>query len=196
MIEQHAIKNADRIKFPASYSKDYIIERGKYTKMAYGRLSKNWQNAEDAVNNAYLSVLENPPRVEMDEESFEAFFTTVLKGTISKMLRTGHAREVSMTDTSNKYAQYLEVECDEEDREEVIALADSETNPETVFLVGEILDDVVIEIDKLKHGHRQIMYLNVLYGYKPREIFNITGDSPHNIRQVIRRFRQSMEERL
>jgi len=201
MIEQHAHKHADRIRFPVNQGKDYIIERGKYTKMAYGRLQQNWQNAEDAVNNAYLKILESPPKKEMDEEEFEAYFTVVLQTTIIDSMKSERQREMSMNNDPHKYVQYLEVEqeSDMDDfsrREEVVALADEETDPESAALANEMLDIIDGEIARLKFTHRQIVALNVLYGYKPREIHVITGDSPTQIRKVIQRFRELMKEKL
>jgi len=201
MIHAHAEKHADRIRFPVNQGKDYIIERGKYTKMAYGRLQQNWQNAEDAVNEAYLSILEHPPKRGMNEENFEAFFTVVLLGVIGKMFRNDKAKESNMVTDPGRFAQYLEVEEDSDlddysKREEIVALADEETNPESALLAKEMLDIIEKEIAKLKFNHRQVVALNVLYGYKPREVHAITGDSPANIRKVIQRFRDTMKEKL
>jgi len=200
MIEQHANRHADRITFPPNQGKDYIIKRSKYTKMAYGRLGKNFQNAEDAVNNAYLKVLEHPPRAMSDEE-FESYFTVVLMSTIIDSMKSERQREISMNNRPEKFVQYLEVE-DESDldewsrREEIVAIADEELNPETSLLAKEMLAVINQEIGKLKFSHRQIIALNVLYGYKPREVQGITGESSAKIRMTIHRFRETMKEKL
>ena len=197
MIEQHANNHADRIRFPPNQGKDYIIERSKYTKMAYGRLQQNWQNAEDAVNSTYLYILEYPPKKEMDEESFERFFTVVLMGVIGRMYRNDRSKERNSVTDLGKYAQYLEVEENEDDmserREEIIAIADEDTNPEIVALSRELLASIEREIYKLKFKPKQIVAMNVLYGYKPREIQAITGDSKNTIWSAIKRFRHTME---
>jgi len=201
MIQAHANNHADRIRFPANQGKDYIIERGKYTKMAYGRLQQNWQNAEDAVNSTYLKILEHPPKKEMSDISFEAFFTTILNTVIVDSMRSDRQREIKMVTDHSKYVQYLEVEeeSDMDDfnkREEIVAIADEETNPESAFIAGEMLDLINREIAKLKFTHRQIIALNVLYGYKPREIQVITGDTSAKIRMTIYHFRETMKEKL
>jgi len=201
MIEQHAHNHADRIRFPTNQGKDYIIERGKYTKMAYGRLQQNWMNAEDAVNEAYLSILEHPPKKPMNEKEFEAFFTVVLLGVVGKMFRSDKAKEINMVSDAGKNLQYLESEDDADlddftKREEIVAVADEETNPESAFVAKEMLALINREIDKLKFTHRQIVALNVLYGYKPREIQAITGDTSAKIRMTIFYFRETMKEKL
>ena len=201
MIEQHAHNNADRIRFPANQGKDYIIARGKYTKMAYGRLGQNWMNAEDAVNSAYLKILEHPPKQEMTDNAFEAFFTTILNTVIVDSMRSDRQKEIKMVNDPNKYVQYLEVELDSDmddftKREEIVAIADEETNPESSFVAKEMLALINREIDKLKFTHRQIVALNVLYGYKPREIQAITGDTSAKIRMTIFHFRETMKEKI
>lgn len=200
MIEQHAIEHIDTIKFPPNEGRSYDVVRGKYTKMAYGRLGQSWQNAEDAIQESYLKVLENPPAHEMDAEEFEAFFTTVVKSVCSDMMRNGRARELTCNERSEKYVQYLEVEEGEDEksdrREEMVSLPDELSNPEDKQLAEEMLEFITHEIDKLKFKHRQIVALSVLYGYKPREITNITGDKPANVRKVIQRFRIHMKEKL
>ena len=106
-----------------------------------------------------------------------------------------------MNNDPSKYAQYLEVEqeSDMDDfnrREEIVALADEETNPESAALAQEMLDLINREIAKLKFSHRQIIALNVLYGYKPREIQAITYDTSAKIRMTIYHFRELMKEKL
>ena len=198
MIKQHAERHLDRLKFPTNQGKDYIIERGKYTKMAYGRLQKNWNNAEDAVQETYLSIMEYPPKSEMNEEAFEAFFSVVLNGVIGKMFRNEKSQEKSSVTPAGKYLQYSEVETNDEEnnREEIIALPDEETNPESAYLAGETLERIKKEIGKLDFNPRNVVALSVLYGYKPREIVQITGISSSNVRSYIKRFRAQMKEKM
>ncbi len=201
MLKAHAYNHADRIRFPPNQGKDYIIERSKYTKMAYGRLNRNWWNAEDAVQSSYMKILEHPPKTEMTDEQFEAYFTVVLRSVISNSKRNEHQREVNLNDTSGKYVQYLETEEDSDmddysRREEIVSLADEDSNPELTALANELLGVIQYEIDRLMFKPRQIVALNVLYGYKPREIHSITGDKPHIIRKIIHRFRETMKEKL
>jgi len=172
--------------------------RGKYTKLAYGRLKKNFQNAEDAVQEAYLYALIHPVKQYISEEDFEALFTVILLGVIGRMYRNDMAKEKNYITDGGKFLQYLEVEEESDmdefsNREEVVSLANEDSNPEMSLLAREVLNDITLEIDKLTFIHRQVVALNVLYGYKPREIHNITGDSPVNIRKIIQRFRNTMK---
>lgn len=196
MLDNLAIEHADRIKFPVNKGKDYIIQRGKYTKMAYGMLDKNWMNAEDCVQEAFLKVLENPHTVHMSSECFEAYFTTVTKSVAINMKRNDHQREVHQANDAGKYLQYLEVESDEEHKEEVIALADINTDPSQTALATELLKVVTVWIDGLKPAHRQVVALSVLYGHTYKEVVSITGSSYSNVRKIIQRFRERMSEEL
>ena len=196
-ITAHAEEHLDRIKFPINNGKDYIIERGKYTKMAYGRLQKNWQNAEDAVQDAYISILEHPPSYEMSDKDFEAFFTTVLSGVIGKMYSSERKQEMSHVSTAGKYAQYSEAEINDDDsHEEVISLADENTNPELDTLAGEFLEEIKADINRLSFNKRTIVTLSVLYQYKPYEIADITGINIRTIYAAVKDFRNFMREKL
>lgn len=193
MLEKHAKLHLDRLVFPNKANHDYILERGKYTKMAYGRLGKNWQNAEDAVQEAYLSIMEYPPPYHMNMEQFEAYFTTVLNGVIGKMFRTERNQEVNHVAPDGKYLQYDE---DDDDENHTIVLPDIDSNPEDAALTGEVEKKVRAEIDKLKPIPRTIAAMSILYGYKPREIMAITGDKPMLVYNTIKNFRKKMQEVL
>ena len=201
MILRHAEKHLDKIKFPTNQGQSYILERGKYTKIAYGKLQKNWMNAEDAVQEAYLYALAHPVKKHLLEEEFEALFMVILQGVIGRMYRNDKAKERNSCTNAGKYLQYLEVEEESDideyaNREEIVALANEDTNPELALLAKEVLGDITLEIDRLKFIPRQIIALNVLYGYKPREIHDVTGDNPAKIRKIIQRFRNTMKRKL
>ncbi len=198
-VEHHAQNHLDVLVFPKGEGKDYIMKRGKYTRMAYGRLNQSWQNAEDAVQEAYLKILENPPKKVMTTAGWEAFFTVVLKGVIYNSKRNSRQTEVNMT--GKNHLQYSEVESDSDmdeysKREEVVAVADAEKNPEKKVLAAEMLLAISEEIDRLRPVAKLVVSLNVLYGFKPRDIQVITGGSSNAIRQHIHRFRLAMEERV
>lgn len=198
-ILEHAEKHLDRIKFPTNQGGMYILERGKYTKMAYSKLQKNWQNAEDAVQECYRTLLEYPSCASFQElEDFEAYFTCVLNGVISRMYRTDKAQEKHNVTPSGKYVQYLEVDINEQDDKqlEIVALPDELSDPAATFLAGEMLGKIKHEIGRLPFNARNVVALNVLYQYKPREIVEITGLSVANVYSHIKRFRARMEERI
>ena len=195
MIEEHANKHLDKIRFPTNQGKDYILERGKYTKMAYGRLQQNWLNAEDAVQEAYLMLLEYPVHTSTLQD-FEALFTVVLNSVISRMYRNDKAQEKNCVTPAGKYLQYLEVEEDEDRREKPVALADEESNPETFNVAEEMLDQVRYEIGVLSFNTRNILTLAVIYGYKPKEIVEITGIKREKVYSDIKLFRKFMKWRI
>ena len=203
MLEAHAEKHLDKILFPTNQGQSYILERGKYTKMAYGRLKKNWMNAEDAVQETYRTLLSYPAAGSFQRlEDLEAYFTCVLLGVISRMYRNEKAQEKHSVTPDNKYLQYSEVEVNENDvkfdegADKTVALADENTNPESSCLAGEMSDKIRKEIDRLPFNYRTTIALSVLYEHKPSEIHDITGRSVSKISDDIYRFRKSMEDKF
>jgi len=194
LLEQHAKEHLDKIRFPTSQGKNYILERGKYTKMAYGRLQNNWQNAEDAVQEAYLSLLEYPVDVK-SYSNFEYLFVAVLYGVIGRMYRNEKAQERHSVPAAGKYLQYLEVEPDGS-KEKPVSIGDGNADPALAKIAEEMLERVKSEIDKLKFNSRNILTLSVLYGYKPQNISNITGLKIKKVYWTIKNFRRKMEDRF
>ncbi len=194
MMVRHAEKHLDKIKFPKGVG-DHTMIRGKYTKIAYGRLQKNWQNAEDAVQQTYLKILENPTSIEMSEDEYEAFYRVILMCTINDSFRSEKRREVNHV-RDDKWLQYLEQSVEEEANNEHVHLGDEDSSAESQALAQELYKWTVVEIDRLKPNAKNIVYLSVVYGYKPREICMITGDTTIHIANTLYYFRRTMKEKM
>ncbi len=196
MIQTHAEQHLDRIKFPTNKGKDYIMERGRYTKQAYGRLGRNWMNAEDCVQEAYLKLLEHPP-LKMTEAHFESYFATVVNSIASNMLRNGKQREHSFNTHPDKVQQYLEISIEEEDeRSDLVTAISGEADPAERLLGEELLIRIKKELKSLPFKHRNNVALYVIYGHKPRDVSLITGNSFRSVYNSIQYFRKHMRGKI
>ena len=183
---------SDTIKFPKGGGTDYSISRGKYTRMAYCRVNKDWQNAEDAFHNAVLSILENPVD-HMPQEDFEKFFTRVLFYSISKSKRSPHQREVSHLE-NNAYLEAWD-ETNFDAKSSAITLISDSLFLEREMIMDEVLSEVNEQLLKLSSFRRQIVSMGVLYGYSPKEISIITDCNPKSISKMIQRFKETLKEK-
>lgn len=84
-LVEHYKKNCDRSREldNVAHKSFTTVDRGRFTKQAYRQL-KDWGEAEDAVQNAYLKIMEAEKRG-VEIQKFDEYFTIVLRNAIAEV---------------------------------------------------------------------------------------------------------------
>ena len=151
-----------------------IIEyhyRKNYNKLVksttYRVIGKSTALAEEVVQEAYTRAVQYFPSFDENIKPFDAWFRTILNNTLRdhKSQEKGYAMNID---------DILE--------EGIVPII-----PEQ-----DLINKVEELIAKQSEDNQEILTLWFKYGYKPREISEISSTSPVNIRKVISNFRKSI----
>ena len=179
-IEDHWQINGDKIKFKDLESASYDVIRGNLTRYAYGRL-KDWMDAEDAVQEAYVHALTYPPKG--DHHNFGG----LMKLWLDQSIILVRARK------NNRSS----VEEEDDIESEQGGIENSESNdliPEQIFdIVGQT--DLIMDMtDNLKPKQKHMIRLAVIFGYSYKQISGMLKVSPKTIDNTLTYFRQKVKE--
>ena len=179
-IEDHWKINGDRIKFKSLESASYDMIRGNLTRYAYGRL-KDWMDAEDAVQEAYVHALTYPPKG--DHHNFGGLMKLWLDQAIVLVRARKNNRSI--------------VEEEDDIEPELSKINNSESND----LVPDQIVDIVVQTDlimdmtdNLKPKQKNIIRLAMIFGYSYKEISGILKVTPKTIDNTLTYFRQKVKE--
>ncbi len=160
--KKHFLEYGDKVK--AKVGEDphssYDVHRGYLTKYAYTKLGRNWQDAEDAVQAAYVSVLETA--------KVNEFFVF---GGLYKIWLDRAIRDVRI---GNRRSNDLFIDNDAVEGGEgltLIDLAESEEPPTELLLEVQSKVNFLIErTNELRPKAKAIIRLTVLFGYSYKEV--------------------------
>lgn len=184
--ETHFREHGDSIKFKddGNPNASYDVVRGDLTVYAYGR-TKDWMDAEDAVQEAYLRVLENGKEENLN---FGGLYKITLDHCIvSKHRRDGVRNNVEVED---------EFTYDEdENRLSLIEQAvGNEADPLQLMEVQEKIDYIMEKSNKMNHKAKGIIRMSLIFGYTNKEIAEILNIKPKKVANTLVYFRKQMEE--
>lgn len=123
--------------------------------------------AEECVQEAYTHALKYFATYNHTKGNFDQWFETLLRNVLNKCREIEKDRGVS-----REYTEDDGVELVPYRREKLVA--------------------VVILKDLKNNTHREVLSLFLLYGFKTKDIAEYTGLSHTNVRQIISRFRNSI----
>lgn len=177
-IEAHWDKNGDGIKFKKKASESYDVIRGALTKYAFGRL-RSWQDAEDAVQDAYIHVLTYPPQG--DGHNFGGLYKLYLDRSIAAV----------------RAARFNRAAVEEEDDIEESKTEGKESSDllpdQALDLVGQT--NLIMDMSNiLKPKAKAIVRLALIFGYSYREIEKITKADTDTVRNTLTYFRKKIKE--
>ena len=182
-VEDHWKINGDRIKFKDLESASYDMIRGNLTKYAYGRL-KNWQDAEDAVQEAYYLMLRFPPKG--DDHNFGGIYKLTLDRTIAEIGSKNIVRN-NVIDEGD--------DIEEENYENRVERFESdELNPDQAYDMVKLTSLIMDLSENLSMKKKHIVRLAMIFNYSYKEIEGITKSSTDQIRNVLKYFRQKVRE--
>jgi RNA polymerase sigma factor (sigma-70 family) len=179
-IEAHWKKNGDKIKFKSKETASYDMIRGSLTRYAYGRL-KSWQDAEDAVQEAYLHAVTYPPKGE--GHNFGGLYKIWLDQAIFNIRAKNHKRGM--------------VEEEEDIDNESSGIENTESSeliPEQAIDISGQTNLIMDMTDGLKHKPKSIIRLALIFGYEYKEIEKILKVSPKTVDNTLTYFRQKVKE--
>ena len=179
-IEEHWRINGDRLKFKKLESASYDVIRGNLTLYAYGRL-RDWMDAEDAVQEAYVHALTYPPKG--DHHNFGGLMKLWLDQSI-----------IIVRERKNNRSS---IEEEDDIETEQSGIDNSESNdliPDQIFdIVGQT--DLIMDMtDNLKPKQKNIIRLAMIFGYSYKEISGMMKVSPKTIDNTLTYFRQKVKE--
>lgn len=176
--ESHYKEHGDSVLFKKLTGSDYDVQRGNLTKYAYGRL-RNWQDAEDAVQDAYIHLLTYPPKGE--GHNFGGLFKLALDRSIGLIRGVEH----------RKGAVIYEEKADEDLVEE----AESEDpQPDELNSIVGITNLVMNMSDSLKPKQKAIVRWSMIFNYSYKDIASFTNTDYHTVCNTIIRFRSKVKE--
>ncbi len=180
-IKKHWKENGDTLKFKEKETASYDVIRGQSVKYAYGRL-KSWQDAEDAVQDAYLHALSYPPKEWID--NFGGLFKLYLDQAIYHVRRG----------KNNRSRIEEEEVIDDKENSQIDIYPSPDLIPDQVTDIVDQTNLIMDMSDSLKPKQKAIVRLSLIFGYSYREVSGITKSSPKIIDNVLRRFRDKVKK--
>lgn len=175
--KSHYEEHGDSVLFKKLTGSDYDVQRGNLTKYAYGRLN-NWQDAEDAVQDAYIHLLSYPPKGE--GHNFGGLFKLALDRAIGLIRSVEH----------RKGGVIKEVKADENPVEE----AESEDpKPDDIASIVGLTSLVMDMSDALKPKQKAIVRWSMIFNYSYADIVSFTNTDYHTVCNTIVRFRAKIK---
>jgi len=182
---QHFLLDGDKVKAKAvsTAHSSYDVLRGRLTKYAYGRLDRNWQDAEDAVQAAYVKVLETA--------KITPFFNF---GGLYKIWLDRAIRDIKIRD--KKYEDVIS-----EDREipdtgglTLIDLAEGDA-PDTALLLEmqARINNLIDKSNTFSVSAKAIIRLTFLYGYTYKEVAGMTSTSIKRVENTLVYFKKKYQ---
>ena len=181
-IELHWKQYGDFHKFKDLEVDSYDMMRGKLTKYAFGKL-RNWMDAEDAVQEAYVHALTYPPRGE--GHNFAGLYKLYLDRAIVDVKNRNYNRNNVLQED-----MYIE-----EEGLGTIDLAEStDMSPDQIVDIIHQTDLIMDMSDSLKPKQKAIVRLALIFGYSYKEIEEITKSTTKTVDNTLTYFRQKVRE--
>lgn len=182
--EVHYKEHGDTIKFATveNPNASYEVIRGDVTGYAYTRL-KDWQDAEDAVMEAYTRILEQD---RYEGVNFGGLFKVVLDAVIADMFRRDIVRE-----------HINEEDYRDEDNEglSIVELAEGdEVDPERVLEIQEKVNYIMNQSNRMPQKAKGIIRMSLIFGYTNAEIARILNIKSQKVANTLDYFRKKLEK--
>lgn len=157
------------VALEAQIEKHYRENFNQLVKRVQSRAKTFW-NAEDVVQEAYVRALKYQ-HTYIQGSPFENWFSRILSN--------------SLKDFINAEREYSSIDDLQEDEEGI----------ECSSYPSSVKREVIEAIEELSSDHREIVRLNIVYGYDLRDIVRITDMKYKTIDQIIQRFKKGLKER-
>lgn len=183
-IERHFQKYGDTIRFKdgGNPNASYDVIRGEATKYAYGRL-KSWQDAEDAVQEAYLRLLE---RAKDEKENIGGLFKVILDHIIIDFFRKD-TRDEDINVPNDVIAGT--------DGLTLVDLAEGdELDPAHLLEIEERVKEIMDATNKMSPKAKGIVRMSLLFGYTNQEVANLLRISTKKVSNTLEYFHKKYKE--
>ena len=170
LFTAEALNENDKQRLTLMYEK---YSRRMYT--AAKRILNSGEDAEDAVQNAFVSVAKRMGSINIyDEDALCGYLIAVVKNEAIDVLRKrkNTVPEDELTDTPDSFDTVFETEKRE---------------------VFEYAVKIMTQMDDI---YRAPLYLNVVMGYSPKETADVLKRAPATVRVQISRAKQMLAEKL
>ena len=185
---EHFLEHGDRVKFKEGLDAhaSYDTIRGALTRYAYNRVGKDWQDAEDCVQDAYVSVLLTAKVNEFF--NFSGLYKIWLDRAIrDKRIEKRRINEIIIED----------VEIDGADGLTLIDLAEGDSpTPELLIEIQTKVDGIMTSSNKLKPKAKAVIRLIVIFGYSYKEVAEMLNITPKRVHNTLVYFKKVYEEKL
>jgi RNA polymerase sigma factor (sigma-70 family) len=185
--ETHFREHGDSIQFKSGGNPNasYDVVRGDLSVYAYGR-TKDWMDAEDAVMEAYVRMLET----EVEVENFSGLFKITLDHTVVDQQRKDNVREHINVD------EEVVIGRDDDVRQEsLVAKAESlEADPLQLLEVQEKIDWIMEKSNNMSIKAKGIIRMTYIFGYTPIEIGKLLNIKPKKVSNTLLYFKKQLEE--
>lgn len=185
--EKHFRKHGDSIQFKkgGNPNASYDVIRGDLTVYAYGR-TKDWMDAEDAVQEAYVRMLET----DVEVENFAGLFKIMLDHTVVDQQRKDNVREHINVDEETTIGWD-----DDERQESLVAKAESlEADPLQLLEVQEKINWIMERSNGMSIKAKGIVRMTYIFGYTPIEIAKLLSMKPKKVSNTLDYFKKQLEE--
>ena len=182
--EAHFREHGDTVKFKedGNPNASYEVIRGDVTRYAYGRL-KDWQDAEDAVQEAYTRILESGKE---DDLNFGGLFKVVLDHTMMDVVRRDKVRE-----HINEEDEVIP----EANGQSLVELAEGEeVDPLQMLEMQERINFIMEQSNKLSPKSKGIIRMSLIFGYTRAEVATILKIKQDKVANVVKYFRTKLKE--
>jgi len=181
--EAHFKAHGDTIEFKkgGNPNASYETIRGNLTAYAYSR-TKDWLDAEDAVQETYCRILE---QARYPEGNFGGLFKVVLDAVVVGQFRREAARE--HIHEEDKY--------DPDEGISLIELAEGdEVGPDRVLEIQEKVNFIMESSNKMPQKMKGIIRMSLIFGYTNAEIAKILNITYKKVDNTLYKFRKVLEE--
>ena len=178
----HFKEHGDKIKAKTKHDPhaSYDVVRGYLTKYAYRRLGRSWQDAEDAVQDAYVKVLETA--------KVNEFFNF---GGLYKIWLDRAIRDIRIEKRKSSEVISEDEQVEGADGLTLIDLAASEDAPTDLLVeVQERVDSLMTTTNKFPAKSKAIIRLKLLFGYSTAEVADMLDVSVKRINNTLAYFRK------
>jgi RNA polymerase sigma factor (sigma-70 family) len=130
-------------------------------------------DAEDVVQEAFARAIKYKDSFDPEQQELGAWFNTILNNVFKSYRHANFTGDFSFT---------------EEVMEEV---DDADKNWSDVNLLNKVKE----EIGKRSNEHSCVLHLNLIKGYKRKEVAQILDEKEENIKKIVYRFKKEMREK-
>ena len=186
--EKHFREHGDYIQFKQGGNPNdaYDVVRGDLTVYAYGR-TKDWMDAEDAVQETYVRMLEKDTPEELN---FGGMYKTVLDGVIVDMKRKENTRADITVDE-----EFTIADGDDVRQESLVGQAESLAGePDQILEIQEKINWIMEKSNRMSIKAKGIVRMTYIFGYTPIEIAKLLNIKPKKVSNTIDYFRKQLEE--
>ena len=179
---EHFLKGGDKVKTKGSFDAHavYDVVRGDLTKYAYNRLGRNWMDAEDAVQDAFVNTIRTAKVNPL--YNFGGLYKIWLDRAISKIRSENARREDVFVDC---------LESEDEEGLSLIDLAEScDPSSELLLEVQEKVDKLMSLTNAIQPRSKRIIRLSVLFGYSNGEVAEMLNVSIKTVKNTLHHFKK------